>query len=68
MAAPIGTREDPAARIHAFKVHLARLPVSNEAQWILPIATEELYVHGDPSRAVRDKKYRLSEENKVSSV
>jgi hypothetical protein len=54
MAIPQGSIDDPDAKISAFKVHLARLPVLDEKNWLLPITVDELYVHGDVDRAVRE--------------
>jgi hypothetical protein len=54
MASPQGSIDDPDARISAFKVHRARLPVLDEKNWLLPITVDELYVHGDVDRAVRE--------------
>lgn len=54
MVLPEGDRSDPDARIYPFKLHRGRLPVLRKEQWLAPIATEELYSHGDPDRAVRD--------------
>ena len=51
---PDGSRDDPDARIHAFKVHAGRLPILDDKQWLVPIATEEFYAHGDIDRAVRE--------------
>ncbi len=54
MAIPEGSRSDPEAKIYAFKVHRAVLPVLDGKGWVLPIQTEEYYAHGDIDRAVRD--------------
>jgi hypothetical protein len=54
MVLPEGTRDDPDAKIFPFKLHRGQLPVLREKQWLAPIATEEIYLHGDPDRAVRD--------------
>ncbi|MGD2032016.1 MAG: hypothetical protein PVJ48_02355 [Gammaproteobacteria bacterium] len=51
---PDGSRDDPDARIHAFKVHGGRLPVLDDKQWLVPIATEEFYAHGDIDKAIRE--------------
>ncbi len=51
---PKGSKDDPTAKIHAFKVHKGRLPVLNDKQWLLPLNTERIYEHGDPERGVRD--------------
>jgi hypothetical protein len=54
MVLPEGNRSDPSARIYAFKLHQGVLPLLKGKDWIMPVATEELYHHGDPDRAVRD--------------
>lgn len=54
MILPEGDRDDPTAKIAPFKLHRGKLPVLTEKQWIAPIATEELYHHGDTDKAVRD--------------
>ena len=54
MVLPEGARDDPEAKIFPFKLHRGRLPVLREQQWLAPIATEEIYLHGDPERAVKD--------------
>ncbi len=54
MIAPEGSRDDPTARIAPFKLHRGRLPVLKKQQWLAPLTTEELYVHGNPDEAVRD--------------
>ena len=59
MVLPQGDRNDPSAQIAPFKLHRGRLPVLNDKQWIAPIATEELYHHGDPDKAVRDATEQL---------
>lgn len=51
---PEGSRQDPDAKIFAFKVHRGRLPVLDDKQWLVPIATEEFYAHGDIDKAVRE--------------
>ncbi len=54
MAIPQGSKDDPNARLAAFKVHRARLPVLDGKNWLLPITVDELYVHGDVDRAVKE--------------
>ncbi|MDX1733148.1 MAG: hypothetical protein R3228_02240, partial [Halioglobus sp.] len=54
MILPEGDRDDPQARIAPFKLHRGRLPVLKQQQWLAPLTTEELYVHGNPDQAVRD--------------
>jgi hypothetical protein len=54
MAVPMGSKDDPTARLSAFKVHKAKLPVLDGKGWLLPVAVDELYLHGDVDRAVKD--------------
>lgn len=54
MVRPEGSRDDPTAKIYPFKVHRAVLPVLAVRQWLLPIATEEIYYDGDVDAAVRE--------------
>ena len=54
MILPQGDRNDPSAKIAPFKLHRGVLPVLTEKQWLAPVATEELYRHGDVDKAVRD--------------
>jgi hypothetical protein len=54
MAIPEGSKDDPDAKISAFKVHRAKLPVLDGKNWLLPITVDELYVHGDVNRAVQE--------------
>lgn len=50
---PVASRQDPDARIFAFKLHRAVLPVLADRQWIIPLAVEEFFADGDIDRAVR---------------
>jgi hypothetical protein len=59
MAIPQGGKEDPSARLAAFKVHRAKLPVLDDTGWLLPVSVDELYLHGDVDRAVADGTERL---------
>ncbi len=56
IAMPLGSRDDPDAKIHAFKVHRAKLPVLDGKNWLVPILTEEYYADpdGDVSKFVRE--------------
>ena len=53
MILPEGDRDDPEAKIAPFKLHRGRLPVLKKEQWLAPLTTEELYVHGDPEQLLR---------------
>lgn len=59
MVLPQGDRNDPEARIAPFKLHRGKLPVLSDKQWLAPVATEELYQHGDVDKAVRDATHSL---------
>lgn len=59
MVLPQGDRNDPTAKIAPFKLHRGRLPVLIDKQWLAPVATEELYHHGDVDKAVRDATHSL---------
>jgi hypothetical protein len=50
---PVATRSDPEAKIHAFKLHRAVLPVLDGKRWIIPLAVEEFFVDGDIDHAVK---------------
>lgn len=53
MMLPDGTRQDPDARIFAFKVHKGRLPVLTDKKWIVPILVEHFFADGDIFAATR---------------
>lgn len=53
MMAPEGSRTDPTAKIHAFKLHRGRLPVLKGKNWIVGMAVEEFFADGEIDRAVR---------------
>jgi hypothetical protein len=50
---PTASRETPGAKIHAFKLHRAVLPLLQDKDWIIPLAVEEFFVDGDIDLAVR---------------
>jgi Cytochrome c bacterial len=54
MVLPEGNRQDASAKIAPFKLHRGRLPVLTKQQWLAPVMTEELYLHGDVNKAVND--------------
>jgi hypothetical protein len=54
MAVPQGGKDDPDSRLFAFKIHRGKLPVLDVKNWILPITVDELYLHGDVDRAIKD--------------
>jgi len=51
---PEGRRKDKKSKIHAFKLHRAKLPVLAEEQWLVPIAVDEFFVDGDLAKAVHE--------------
>jgi len=52
--APQGSRKDRKAKIHAFKLHEGVLPLMKDRQWLIPIAVDEFFIHGDIDRAVAE--------------
>jgi hypothetical protein len=50
---PVATRRDGDAKIHAFKLHRAVLPMLEDRRWIIPLAVEEFFTDGNIDRAVR---------------
>lgn len=53
MVLPQGSVDDPEAKIFPFKLHQGVLPLLEDKQWLLPIATEQVYYDGDVDSAVR---------------
>ena len=51
---PEGRRKDKGAKIHAFKLHRAKLPVLKDQQWLVPIAVDEFFIDGDMEKAVHE--------------
>lgn len=51
---PEGRRRDRDAKIHAFKLHRAKVPVLRQEQWLIPIAVDEFFVDGDLPKAIRE--------------
>ena len=51
---PVASRKDKDAKIYAFKLHRAVLPVLDDKQWIIPLAVEEFFGNGDIDQAVRE--------------
>ncbi|RMF23345.1 MAG: hypothetical protein D6760_05545, partial [Deltaproteobacteria bacterium] len=47
IAVPVGSRDDPRAKIYPFKVHRAKLPLLEGRNWLIPIVTEEYYASAD---------------------
>jgi hypothetical protein len=54
MVVPQGDREDPEAKLYAFKVHRGMMPVTTESRWLLPINVEEFFADGNMDGAVRE--------------
>jgi hypothetical protein len=50
---PVAKRKDKDARIFAFKLHRAVLPLLADKNWIIPLAVEEFFADGDIDQAVR---------------
>ena len=53
MMVPQGSRQDPTARIYAFKLHRAELPLLLGKNWIIPITVEQFFPNGKIEPAVR---------------
>ncbi|MDR3763825.1 MAG: hypothetical protein P4M01_06980 [Acidobacteriota bacterium] len=54
MMIPQGSRNDPKAKIFAFKLHRAKLPYLKEQGWILPIQVEEFFQTGELDKSIRE--------------
>lgn len=50
---PAGRRGDPAARIHAFKYHTARLPVDKATGLLIPVQVGPVFRSGDIAAGVK---------------
>lgn len=59
MMLPQGSRSDPNARIYAFKVHRAEMPVLKKKKWIVPIVVEEFFANGKIDEAVRSAAQKM---------
>jgi len=49
---PQGSRDDPKAKIFAFKLHKGRLPLLSEKNWLIPITVEHFFSNGQIEPAV----------------
>ncbi len=52
MMAPQGSRKDKHAKIYAFKLHRATLPVLKKERMLIPIGVDEFFVDGDIEEAI----------------
>ncbi|MBS1795082.1 MAG: hypothetical protein JSS81_14585 [Acidobacteria bacterium] len=50
---PQGSRDDPKAKIYAFKLHKARLPLLADKNWLIPITVEHFFSSGQIDPAVQ---------------
>ena len=50
---PQGSRDDPKAKIFAFKLHKGRLPMLAEKNWLIPITVEHFFSNGQIEPAVQ---------------
>jgi hypothetical protein len=50
---PQGSRRDPRAKLFAFKLHRACLPLLAERNWMIPITVEQFFEDGKIDPAVR---------------
>lgn len=53
MMLPVGSRNDPKARIYPFKLHRGMMPVLEGKNFILPIAVEGFFAEGELDKAIR---------------
>jgi len=53
MMVPEGSRQDPGAKIFAFKLHRGRMPMLDDKKWIVPILVEHFFADGDIDAAVK---------------
>ena len=51
---PEGSRKDKKAKIHAFKLHQATVPLLQDRGWLIPLAVDEFFIDGDLDKAVTD--------------
>ena len=54
MMVPQGSRQDPKARIYAFKLHRAKMPLWEGKNWIIPIVVEHVFPTGQIDPAVKE--------------
>lgn len=50
---PQGNRDDPKAKIFAFKKHRGKLPMLTDSKWIVPITVEHFFANGEIDPAIR---------------
>ena len=50
---PQGSRDDPKAKIYAFKMHKGKLPILAEKNWLIPITVEHFFSDGQINPAVQ---------------
>jgi hypothetical protein len=50
---PQGSRDDTRAKIYAFKLHKAKLPLLEAKNWLIPITVEHFFSNGQIDPAVR---------------
>ncbi len=43
MVTPMGSKDDPKAKLYAFKVHGGKMPVLKKERWLLPINAEDFF-------------------------
>ena len=53
MMVPQGSRQDPKAKIYAFKLHTAKMPVLDGKNYVIPIMVEEFFPNGKVGEAVQ---------------
>lgn len=50
---PQGSRDDLTAKIYAFKLHKAKLPMLDEKNWLIPITVEHFFSNGQIEPAIQ---------------
>jgi len=63
---PQGSKNDPASKIYAFKLHRAKLPLLAGNNWLIPIVVEQFFPTGKIDPAVKEaaaKLYGIQEAN-----
>lgn len=50
---PEGSRDDPKAKIFAFKLHKGRMPLLTQKNWLIPITVEHFFSNGQIDPAVK---------------
>lgn len=78
MMVPQGSRQDPKAKIFAFKLHRGRLPMLDDKKWLIPIVVEQVFPSGKIDEPVKsaareiygiaDAKYSWTETSRYMGI